>query len=72
MHKQGAERRKQGEEMDDLSCQTSDLLEHGDSLELSLVELVVAASDHSEDQYEISDLVDGLIETGRVTVREAA
>lgn len=33
---------------------------------MSLVELVVVACDQSDDHAEIGDLVDGLIETGRV------
>jgi hypothetical protein len=58
--------------MDHLSRETSRLLREDEALELSLVELVVAASDHSDDQYEISDLVDGLVATGRVSVLQAA
>jgi hypothetical protein len=58
--------------MDVWTEQTRELLETEDSLELTLVELVVAATECSEDENEICDLVDGLIETGRVRVLAAA
>jgi hypothetical protein len=59
-------------EMLECSVQTREWLEDGDQQELSLVELVVAACEFSEDETEVADLVDGLIATGRVVVREAA
>ncbi len=40
-------------------------------LELSLVELAVAATCFSEDETERLDLVDGLIESGRIRVSRA-
>ena len=43
----------------------------GESLELSVVELVVAACEFSDDQGEISDLIDGLVETERVRLVRA-
>jgi hypothetical protein len=46
------------------------LLEGDDRLELSFVELVVVASECSEDESEIFDLVDGLIDSGRVRLME--
>jgi hypothetical protein len=58
--------------MEDWRTQTLEALETGPTLELSLVELVVMASECSEDGSEISDLVDGLIDSGRVAVRVAA
>jgi hypothetical protein len=47
-----------------------ELLEQADGIELSLVELVLAASECSEDEGELRDLVDGMVETGKVVVRE--
>jgi hypothetical protein len=58
--------------MDDLADQTRSLLETGDSLELTLVELIVAVSECTEDESELCDLLDGLIETGRVRLQAAA
>jgi hypothetical protein len=46
------------------------LLEGDDRLELSFVELVVVASECSEDESEIFDLVDDLIDSGRVRLME--
>ena len=46
--------------------QNRELLERANGLELSLVELVLAASECSEDEGEVCDLVDGLLETGKV------
>jgi hypothetical protein len=48
---------------------TRDQLETCRELELSFVELVVAASEQSEDEQEVADLVDGLLASGRVRLR---
>jgi hypothetical protein len=58
--------------MEDCQNQTREVLAAGDTLELSLVELVIMASECSEDATEIADLVDGLIDSGRVEVEAAA
>jgi len=50
--------------------QNHQLLEQADGLELSLVELVLAASECSEDEGEVSDLVDALVETGKVLLSD--
>ncbi len=52
--------------MDAIAQQTLEALEGAEGEELSIVELVVAACEFSEDQGEIADLVDGLVETERV------
>ncbi|MBW2271758.1 MAG: hypothetical protein JRG96_00700 [Deltaproteobacteria bacterium] len=46
------------------------LLEQADGIELSLVELVLAASECSEDEGEVCDLVDVMLETGKVVLSE--
>ena len=38
-------------------------------VEASLVELIVAASEHSEDEYEVADLVDAALATGQLQLR---
>jgi hypothetical protein len=50
--------------------QNNQLLEQADGLELSLVELVLAASECSEDEGEVRDLVDALVETGKVLLSD--
>jgi len=45
---------------------TRELLELADGIEATLVELVVAACECSEDEQEICDLVDEAVESGRV------
>ncbi len=52
--------------MDFSRASTRELLEGDDALELSFVELILVAADCSEDESEISDLVDGLLGSGRV------
>ena len=52
--------------MDLGGAQTRNLLEGADDLELSFVELIVAASECSEDEGEIFDLVDGLMLSDRI------
>ncbi len=47
--------------MDAIAQQTLEALEGAEGEELSIVELVVAACEFSEDQGEIADLVDGLV-----------
>jgi hypothetical protein len=54
--------------MDTCSTETREMLESEQPLELSFVELVIAASECSEDESEIFDLVDGLMRSGRVTL----
>jgi hypothetical protein len=49
--------------------QTRALLETAIELDLSIVELVVAASECSDDAYEIDDLVDDLVDSGRIRIR---
>jgi hypothetical protein len=51
---------------DDWSDMNRQALESGNDLEFSLVELVLAASECSEDEMEVQDLVDGLIDCGQV------
>ncbi len=46
--------------------ESRELLEQADGIELSLVELVLAASECSEDEGEVIDLVDVMLETGKV------
>lgn len=46
--------------------ESRELLEQADGIELSLVELVLAASECSEDEGEVIDLVDAMVETGKV------
>ena len=58
--------------MDQGQQETLEWLEQDGELELSMVELVVAASEASEDQQEIADLIDGLIEQGRVSPTPSA
>ena len=42
------------------------LLEQADEMDLSLVDLVLAATECSEDEGEVRDLVDAMVETGKV------
>ena len=49
-----------------------EILAIGDTLDLSLVELIIMASECSEDATEIADLVDALFDSGRVSARVAA
>jgi hypothetical protein len=58
--------------MDHSSRRTREFLESGEPLELSFVELVIAASECSEDESEIYELVDGLMESGRVSLEEGS
>ena len=53
----------------DLQLQTREVLDSASDLEVSIVELVVAASECSDDAYEIGDIVDGLIDSGRCRIR---
>ena len=54
-----------GGAMDRGQQETLDWLEQGEASELGFIELVIAASEASEDQQEIADLVDGLVDAGR-------
>lgn len=53
----------------ELQLQTRELLETAGDLEVSIVELIVAASECSEDAYEIGDLVDELVDSGKLRIR---
>jgi len=55
--------------MDHWSARTRDLLDGGEGLEASLVDLVLAACELSEDETEIADRVDALLHSGRVRLR---
>ena len=48
---------------------TIEHLESSAEIELSFVELVVFASELSEDEQEVGDLVDGLLASGRIRLR---
>ena len=54
------------EDTDSWGARTQAALEAADGIDASLVELVVAVSELFEDPAELNDLIDGLIETGRV------
>ncbi len=54
--------------MDHGTTRTRELLERGEPLDVSLVELVIAASECSDDGFEISDRVDTLLASGRVQI----
>jgi hypothetical protein len=56
--------------MEVCSTQAQKILESEEQLELSFVELVIAASECSEDESEIFELVDGLMQSGRVSLEE--
>jgi hypothetical protein len=56
--------------MDACSTRTREVLESEEQLDLSFVELVIAASECSEDESEIFELVDGLMQSGRVRLEE--
>ena len=45
-----------------------EILDKAESLESSLVELVVAVSESSEDESEIFDRMDALLESGRIRI----
>lgn len=47
-----------------------EFLEQADGMELSLVELILTASECSEDESEVGDLVDAMVETGKVLLSE--
>jgi hypothetical protein len=53
----------------EFQLQTRTLLETATELDISIVELVVAASECSDDAYEIDDLVDDLVDSGRIRIR---
>jgi len=53
----------------ELQSRTREMLRSASSVEVSIVELVVAATECSDDAYEIDDLVHGLVESGRFQVR---
>jgi hypothetical protein len=53
----------------EFQLQTRTLLETATELDLSIVELVVAASECSDDAYEVDDLVDDLVDSGRIRIR---
>ncbi len=53
---------------DDWSATNRQILQTGSDLEFGLVDLVLAASECSDDEMEIQDLVDGLIDCGNVYV----
>ena len=53
----------------EFQLQTRTLLETATELDISIVELVVAASECSDDAYEIDDLVDDLCDSGRIRIR---
>ena len=52
--------------MDAATDATMELIEGEEPLAGSLVELIVAASECSEDAFEIEDLLDDLLDSGRV------
>jgi hypothetical protein len=52
--------------VEDREGRTRDLLEGEDPLEGSLVELIVAASALSEDEFEVADVVDALVGSRRL------
>ena len=52
----------------ELQMQTRELLDSASDLDVSIVELIVAASECSDDAYEIGDLVDGLVDSGRLRI----
>jgi hypothetical protein len=56
--------------MDDFTNETSNWIEgqfqNGPAIELELGSLIAAASDWTEDETEIDDLVSGLVEVGRI------
>jgi len=56
--------------MEVCSTQAQEILESEEQLELSFIELVIAASECSEDESEIFELVDGLMQSGRVRLEE--
>jgi hypothetical protein len=56
--------------MDVCGEETRTLIEGDAPLEGSLIDLIVAASECSEDEAEIFDLIDGLLESGRVALSE--
>jgi hypothetical protein len=53
----------------ELQLQTRELLDSTSDLDVSIVELIVAASECSDDAYEIGDIVDGLVDSGRLRIR---
>lgn len=57
--------------MDGIELETPGLLEGDDRFGGSLVELIVAASDTSEDQWEIADRIDELVDGGRAQLDTA-
>jgi len=53
----------------EFQMKTRTLLETAIELDISIVDLVVAASECSDDAYEIDDLVDDLVDSGRIRIR---
>ena len=56
--------------MDAGTTETRALIEGGDPLEASFIELVIGASECSDDGAEIADLVDALLDSDRVQLSE--
>jgi hypothetical protein len=54
--------------MDQWGERNQEILDNAESLEASLVELVVAVSECSEDESEIFDRMDVLLESGRIRI----
>jgi len=52
--------------MQGLAIETEQQLQESGEIEATLVELVISACELTEDEGEVMDLVDGLIEMGRV------
>ena len=55
--------------MDSWKSRHRELLESAAVIEASLVELVLAASECSEDEWEIADHLDDLLASGRVQIQ---
>jgi len=54
------------------SARTREALEGAEAIQASLVELVIAVSECTEDEGEIRDRLDGLLESGRVQLEALA
>ncbi len=55
--------------MDQWNARVRDALENAESLEASIVDLVLAVSELTEDEFELRDAVDDLIDSGRVRIQ---
>jgi hypothetical protein len=55
--------------MDQLTTRTRDVLDNTECLEASVIDLVLAISELTEDETELTDQLDALLDSGRVRLQ---